>query len=131
MAVRRSSGAEKIVPAFRNSARVIPVGDLVYGIRSAEGFEPLAWLGKRDVDAAIGQVSERTRVALVVALGHDGLTTADTARMCAEVVELVLRHQPDAMAVPLHRYVDGEIFDWPGSVPVAPHSGDRRSRPAE
>ncbi|MGH3923429.1 MAG: phenylalanine--tRNA ligase beta subunit-related protein [Pseudonocardiaceae bacterium] len=105
VAVTRSSGTEKIVPAFRNSTRVIPAGDLVYGIRSSDGFEPLAWLGKRDVDAAIGQVSEQTRVALVVALGHDGLTVADTARMCEEVVDLVIRRQRAAVAVPLHRVI--------------------------
>jgi hypothetical protein len=105
LAVARASGAERIVPAFRTSATGIPSGDLVYGIRDQNGFEPLAWLGKRDVDSAFGQVTERTRAALVVVLGHDGLTVADTMGICEEVVKLVIRHQPDVTAAPLDRVV--------------------------
>jgi hypothetical protein len=95
LAVFRARGGEKIVPAFRDSAKSIPAGDLVYGLRTGVGVAPLAWLGKRDTDSAAGQIRESTTSAVVVVLGHRNLTAAATAAMCAEVVDLVRRHRPD------------------------------------
>jgi DNA/RNA-binding domain of Phe-tRNA-synthetase-like protein len=103
LVVFRARGGEKIVPAFRDSVKSIPVGDLVYGFHTADGFEPLAWLGKRDTDSAAGQIRESTMSAVVVVLGHGDVTAADTATMCAEVTDLVRRHRSGVRVTPLQQ----------------------------
>lgn len=96
--VWRARGEERIVPAFRNKPKIIPEGDLAYGLRNSARTEVLAWLGKQDVDAASCQIGDNTRVVLVVALGHRFLTREDTKRMCKEIVGIVRDNDNDVEA---------------------------------
>ncbi|MGX1965746.1 hypothetical protein [Streptomyces sp. CB02115] len=101
LVVRRSPGGERITPAFSSRSRPIPEGDLTYGALTSDGcFQPFAWLGKRDTDAATLQVSPSSRQVCVVALGHPGDTAEHTERVissvtsCLDVLGIQVRVTP-------------------------------------
>jgi hypothetical protein len=119
--VWRAAEDETIVPAFRDSVKRIPAGELVYGVCGASEPYLLAWLGKRDTDAAQGQVNDKTKAALVVVLGYPGLTKDDTHAIGQSIVDLVLRHQPTARA----NYLPNLGSPWDG----APRAPGSRSMP--
>ncbi|WP_438485395.1 hypothetical protein [Streptomyces sp. S186] len=88
--VTRAEGGERIVPAFSTKSRPIPPGDLVYGLtRDGRTVEPLAWLGKRDCDAAAHQLTADTHEALLVVLGAPGEDAAHAEEIGATVAEVL------------------------------------------
>jgi hypothetical protein len=90
--VRRSPGGERIVPAFSTRSRPIPQGDLTYGVQLPDGgFEPFAWLGKRDTDSAAHQIQPESRRVCVVALGHPQDTPAHTESVLTVVTTALER----------------------------------------
>jgi len=97
----RSDGGHRMTPAFSSKARRIPEGDLVYGLRTDAGFEPCAWLGKRDCDSADRQVLSDTRAAIVVMQGGIDLPAGHREAQDRRLTELVRTYLPDAELTPL------------------------------
>ncbi|MFF7655092.1 hypothetical protein ACFZCY_35530 [Streptomyces sp. NPDC007983] len=86
----RATGGERIVPAFTSKSRPIPAGDLIYGLtREDQAVEPLAWLGKRDCDAASHQLTADSREALLVVLGCPGEGAEHSEEIGATVAEVL------------------------------------------
>jgi DNA/RNA-binding domain of Phe-tRNA-synthetase-like protein len=96
--VWRADTNESIVPAFKDRARRIPEGDLVYGWRQNGEADLLAWLGKRDVDSAKHQIKESTQAALLVILGNSQTPEGYAAALCAQVIQLLRVHRPALQA---------------------------------
>jgi len=95
--VRRAVGDERIVPAFSSRSRPIPTGDLTYGIADEDGgFNPLAWLGRRDCDSADRQLDERSTQALVVVLGCPDAPANHVDAVETMLQGLVAQHFPGA-----------------------------------
>lgn len=102
LTVVRASGGERIVPAFTSRSKPIPVGDLVYGLPAGQGgFEPFAWLGRRDCDAAGRQLGDEDTHALLVVLGCPGRGAEHTDAIGATVSEVLAETRGDVTAVPL------------------------------
>ncbi|MEU7564372.1 hypothetical protein [Streptomyces eurythermus] len=91
--VTRARGTERIVPAFSTRSRPVPGGDLVYGLREDE---PFAWLGRRDCDAADRQLTETSRLVLLVVLGCPGQDGSHTEAIGATISDLLRSLRPDA-----------------------------------
>ncbi|MFJ2609154.1 hypothetical protein ACIQOU_00825 [Streptomyces sp. NPDC091279] len=101
--IRRASGGERIVPAFSSKSRPVPVGDLLYGVAAPDGtgFEPLAWLGRRDCDAAGWQVADGDREAVMVVLGCPGEGAEHTEEIGRTVARILAEIRPDVHVEPL------------------------------
>ncbi|MGY3059810.1 hypothetical protein ACVWZD_004055 [Streptomyces sp. TE3672] len=98
----RATGDERIVPAFSSKSRPIPAGDLVYGLtRDGRAVEPLAWLGKRDCDAAAHQLAADTHEALLVVLGCPGENAGHSEEIGATVAEVLTSAQFDLIMTPV------------------------------
>lgn len=76
--VRRALGGETITPLFRDRAKKVAQGDLIY----EAGGRLLAWLGRRDVDADGFKITENSRYALIVALGNANTTSEYNRHIC-------------------------------------------------
>lgn len=100
--VTRATGTERVTPAFSGRSRAVPEGDLIYGIQHTDRrFQPCAWLGRRDCDAAGRQLTEDCREALLVALGCPGEEADHTESIGATVAQLLAEYRPDVHLSPL------------------------------
>jgi DNA/RNA-binding domain of Phe-tRNA-synthetase-like protein len=95
--VCRAEGNESIVPIFKNKPVSVTRGDLIYGYAADDSrIVPLAWLGRRDVDADAFKVRHDSTSVLLVALGN-GITSADyNRRACERAVTVMRLTCPDA-----------------------------------
>jgi DNA/RNA-binding domain of Phe-tRNA-synthetase-like protein len=108
LVIWRADGTEIMVPAFTTEAKNIPSGDLLYGWQRNESRNPIAWLGKKDVDSADRQIDSATTRALLVVLGYPNATAEYSANICASIIELIRLHRPDASVTPLSRSGPGQ-----------------------
>jgi DNA/RNA-binding domain of Phe-tRNA-synthetase-like protein len=79
--VRRAQGGEQIVPIFQSKNKSIKAGDLIY----LAGAEPMAWLGKRDVDSDKFKVTDDTKRIFVIALGNKNTPRATNVEVVNEI----------------------------------------------
>ncbi|MFB7464855.1 hypothetical protein ACFCZ1_15380 [Streptomyces sp. NPDC056224] len=102
LVVTRAAGGERIVPAFSTKSRPIPAGDLVYGLaRPGEPLEPLAWLGKRDCDAAGHQLAPDSHEALLVVLGCPGEDARHSEEIGATVARILTEARFEVVMAPV------------------------------
>ncbi|MCA1216988.1 hypothetical protein [Streptomyces sp. 8L] len=98
LVVARAAGGERIVPAFSTRSKPVPAGDLVYGLRAADGtFEPFAWLGRRDCDAADWQLRPDDTEALVVVLGCPGQGADHSDAIGQTLRDVLAEARPDVV----------------------------------
>ncbi len=92
--VQRASGVESIIPIFKNKAKAISAGDLIYMM----GSKPLAWLGKKDVDSNEYCVTDMTNTIILVVLGNEATSREFNLGVVDRCVEL-LRFSSDKINV--------------------------------
>jgi hypothetical protein len=97
----RAEGTETIIPAFCSKAEQVPTGDLLYGWEHDGIRQPIAWLGKKDVDSADRQIDSTTTLALLVVLCYPNATVGYSADICASILGLLRRHRPGATVQPI------------------------------
>ncbi|WNG20891.1 phenylalanine--tRNA ligase beta subunit-related protein [Cystobacter fuscus] len=101
LVVGRATGEEEIIPLFKNKPQRLGAGDLLY----ASGGRPLAWLGRRDVDAHDFRIVNDTRSLLCIALGNARTGRDFNQEICEHFIRLIRLTCPDVTV----RFLETEV----------------------
>lgn len=87
LTIQRAADNFTIIPSFDKKQKAVKVikNDLVYGLKSENTFDVLAWLGKQDKDSDAHKVTGETKDLLVVVLGNEFTTEEYNRNICTQI----------------------------------------------
>jgi DNA/RNA-binding domain of Phe-tRNA-synthetase-like protein len=100
--VYRATGAETIVPMFKEKPEPVTRGDLVY----ASGTDLMAWLGRRDVDSDRFKVTPSTTSIAFIVLGNKRTSRDHNEAILAKCFERIRSCAPSATMTRLETQVE-------------------------